>query len=697
MRRFLFSVVLLALSLIVSAGYSGCASSGSDDFGEGGIGVEDSGGGHMDSGPADTGAHTDVGLPDVSGGHKDGTVGDGGDGGEGGKPAKLTIGGTVTGLTGSGLVLADNGTDNLSITKNGAFTFAVPVMTGGTYAVTVSIQPVSPDQTCTVSGGTGTVATSDVTSVVVNCAANTYTIGGMISGLSGTVVLQDNGGDNLTLTANGSFAFATPVAEGSPYAVTVYTQPSLPSQTCTVTTGTGSGVVAMANITSVLVTCTTNTFTIGGTVSMLAGSGLVLLDNGVDPLAISSNGAFTFSTALASGSSYTVSFMTQPSSPTQVCAVTNGIGTVTTADVTNVDVSCTTQSYTIGGMLSGLSSGDTIILEDNGGDNLTLTANGAFTFATPVLSGNTYTVTVGTPPSPLMETCTVSMGTGTVTSADIISVTVSCATDCGRFTSGYSGAWSTVAADPFSDGMGMSGYLPAGATATMYPLYFSEMDQYSSATNTYTALAAPPVEFSDWPSAAYISGSLWVATGGDIIGYDIATNTWTTAATGLTIATLSQTTNDDSGNLWTFSSESTLLEYDTLTSTSSSHALKTALTYVEGRIVYDSCSDLLYITSYNQTAFYSYSPSTGVQTTLAGLPGGLYFQDGFCGDRSGHIFAVIDGSPMYQYTIATNTWVAMPSGGVVGNAESACGVGSDGYLYATDPGESTTMYRIKLD
>ena len=71
--------------------------------------------------------------------------------------------------------------------------------------------------------------------------------------LTGTVVLQDNGGDNLTVTANGSFTFATPVTDGGSYAVTVKTQPS--GQTCTV--ASGSGTVSGANVTSVAVTCTT--------------------------------------------------------------------------------------------------------------------------------------------------------------------------------------------------------------------------------------------------------------------------------------------------------------------------------------------------------------------------------------------------------------------------------------------------------
>ena len=45
-------------------------------------------------------------------------------------------------------------------------------------------------------------------------------------GLAGTVVLRNNGGDNLVLNANGGFAFNTTLASGDSYAVTVQTQPT---------------------------------------------------------------------------------------------------------------------------------------------------------------------------------------------------------------------------------------------------------------------------------------------------------------------------------------------------------------------------------------------------------------------------------------------------------------------------------------
>ncbi len=84
-------------------------------------------------------------------------------------------------------------------------------------------------------------------------STNTYTISGSVSGLMGTsLVLQDNGADNLPIATNGTFVFATPIASDATYDVTVLTQPS--TGHCTVTAG-GSGMVVNANITGVSITC----------------------------------------------------------------------------------------------------------------------------------------------------------------------------------------------------------------------------------------------------------------------------------------------------------------------------------------------------------------------------------------------------------------------------------------------------------
>jgi 6-phosphogluconolactonase (cycloisomerase 2 family) len=89
-------------------------------------------------------------------------------------------------------------------------------------------------------------------------SASTYTIGGTVSGLTGSgLVLQYVSGSNvsssLTISSNGSFAFAPPVANGTTYSVTVESQPVNPAQMCTVSSG--SGAVAGSDVTNVSVSC----------------------------------------------------------------------------------------------------------------------------------------------------------------------------------------------------------------------------------------------------------------------------------------------------------------------------------------------------------------------------------------------------------------------------------------------------------
>jgi hypothetical protein len=79
------------------------------------------------------------------------------------------VGGYVAGLTGSGLSLSYNGGAAAAISRNGAFTSATGVSTGTAYSVTVVSQPTNPAQTCTVSNGSGAVASANVTSISVYC------------------------------------------------------------------------------------------------------------------------------------------------------------------------------------------------------------------------------------------------------------------------------------------------------------------------------------------------------------------------------------------------------------------------------------------------------------------------------------------------------------------------------------------------
>ncbi len=82
--------------------------------------------------------------------------------------------------------------------------------------------------------------------------------------------------------------------------------------------------------------------------------------------------------------------------------------------------------FTLSGSLTGLALGDAVKLQLNGANDITLTANGAFTFAAPITLGAPYAVTVFTPPA--AGSCTVLNGAGLMPGAPVNDVVVSCNT-----------------------------------------------------------------------------------------------------------------------------------------------------------------------------------------------------------------------------------------------------------------------------
>jgi hypothetical protein len=252
----------------------------------------------------------------------------------------------------------------------------------------------------------------------------TYTLGGTVSNLgAGNTVTLLNGSDSLPVTTS-PFTFDVALANAATYAVTVTGVTGPVPQTCAVTAG-ASGTVAGANVTGVVVTCT-NTYTLGGTVSNLGAGNTVTLLNGSDSLPVTTS-PFTFDVALANAATYAVTVTGVTGPVPQTCAVTaGGSGTISGANVTGVVVTCT-NTYTVGGMLAGLTVGESIVLQDLAGDVLTLSQNGPFVMQTPVAVGTTYGVTIETNPStPIAQTCSVANGGGTMGGAVVNNVTVDC-------------------------------------------------------------------------------------------------------------------------------------------------------------------------------------------------------------------------------------------------------------------------------
>jgi hypothetical protein len=116
----------------------------------------------------------------------------------GGGSTSYTVGGTISGLTAGGLVLAAGSQTASPAMGATSFTFSTAEASGTSYAVTVSSQPSG--LTCSVANGSGTIASANVSNVQVTCAANnmggTAATGSAISGA--TVTLVDSKGAQVT-------------------------------------------------------------------------------------------------------------------------------------------------------------------------------------------------------------------------------------------------------------------------------------------------------------------------------------------------------------------------------------------------------------------------------------------------------------------------------------------------------------------
>ncbi len=162
----------------------------------------------------------------------------------------------------------------------------------------------------------------------------------------------------------------------------IYSEAAEPDKTFNLTLGAPTGCAGLGLSTTV-VTILDDTrpmpgtpVTIGGTVTGLLGSGLVLRQVTTGEVLPVGNGSFTFTQRLAPSSAYSVVVDTQPTNPLQVCTVTNGSGTVTNANITNVAVDCVAPPPS-GGLDLGFGSGGKVSTAFGGDDTaMALQADG---------------------------------------------------------------------------------------------------------------------------------------------------------------------------------------------------------------------------------------------------------------------------------------------------------------------------------
>ena len=326
--------------------------------------------------------------------------------------------GTISGLTQTGLVLA-NGTDQVTVPAN-ATTFELPtqVATTSSYAVTVETQPNG--LACAVAGGAGTMGSEDVTAIAITCTTRDFTLGGTLSGLISSGLVLANGSELLPVPANAtSFVFTTPITFATPYAVSVDTQPT--GMTCSASSA--SGMVPAANVIDVAIVCSAHAYAISGTINGLTRAGLVLA-NGSDTLSVAVNATdFILPTAVAFGADYAVTVDTQPSYMT--CTPSNALGTMPASAVTNVSVACSPFAYMLGGTITGLTT-DGLILA-NGSDRLSVAANAAvFSMPIGLAAASGYNLTVAAQPAGM--TCSITNGVGIMPAADLNTVQIACVT-----------------------------------------------------------------------------------------------------------------------------------------------------------------------------------------------------------------------------------------------------------------------------
>lgn len=378
---------------------------------------------------------------------------------------------------------------------------------------------------------------------VASFALAPHTIGGTVSGMSGTLILRNNGSNDLTVSSDGLFTFSTPVYTGYSYAVTVYTNPV--GYSCSITHG--SGTITGPDITDVAVSCvevdTTSPTVTGFSIPPTSSSPTVSVtftatDNvGVTGYLITESASIPSASNPGWSSSAQTSYTFSSAGVKTLYAWAKDLaGNISTS----LNDSVTITGHTIGGTTSGLTG--TAVLLNNGGDNLSVSGNTSFTFATSLYAGQSYNVTVYS--TPVGYGCSVTNASGTTGSSDITNISVACTTDTTpptitAFIASRSST-ATIAISSFSatDDTSVSGYLITESAITP-----SSLDNGWSITPQTTYTTSGPGTFTLYAWAKDSSGQISSAVTQTVTD-TLADSSAPTAPTGLTATAVSSSQID---------------------------------------------------------------------------------------------------------------------------------------------------------
>lgn len=183
----------------------------------------------------------------------------------GGGDGDLYLTGVLQNVTADGMVLQNNGGDDLAIVAGQTdFQFGNRVSTDDQFNITVKTPPKN-SSGCDVYNGKARANYYTIAQIRVICTIKTHSLTVAVNGLkatsSGLIIV--NGSDKQTVAAGATSQKMADVYEGSAYGITVFQNPTDSAtgakQTCTVSggdTGTGTGVMKDVDLTNnVVVTC----------------------------------------------------------------------------------------------------------------------------------------------------------------------------------------------------------------------------------------------------------------------------------------------------------------------------------------------------------------------------------------------------------------------------------------------------------
>ncbi len=346
------------------------------------------------------------------------------------------ISGDVSGLTGSGLTLTNNGVDDLVVLPNStSFTFHTPLYVTVDTNVAIASQPTNPWQTCDFAGSntlTGTYSTGDLTlTTPLTCVTNSFDVYANISGLTYDGLVVNINGTPYTYNAGISITDIVSKLSGESYSLSITTPP--PGQNC-VMYGGGSGTIANADIVG-QINCSTTNYSAGGSLSGLSGSGLSLemtgtrnSDSTTYTKTVTENSgktSYVMATDLQYGDTITsVSITSQPTSPDQYCSFSSGGTTYTpstasvSGNVTLPSITCTTNTLT--GSISGYVVPSTgLQIQLTGGSTsqtIDIASGSGATYTFGVALNTNYTMDIITQPYNQGMSCTFDSSAGTTLS-----------------------------------------------------------------------------------------------------------------------------------------------------------------------------------------------------------------------------------------------------------------------------------------